>query len=87
MTNEKFCFTAVEFPEDENVAGYFYWYICNFPSAEEGDKVIAPLGRHDHLQQGVIRRIVFADELNAPYPVHSIKYIKKIIKDKRESDV
>jgi len=45
------------------------------------------LGRHDNLQQGIVRRVIFADESNAPYPVHSIKYIKKVIKDKKEDNV
>ncbi len=87
MTKDKICFTAVEYPDDPNVVGYYYWYICNFADVAEGDKVVAPLGRHDSLQQGIVRRVIFADESNAPYPVHSIKYIKKVIKYKKEDNV
>ena len=85
--NEKRCFTAVEFVDDENVRGYFYWYLCGIDGVEEGDKVVAPLGRHNNLQEGVVRKIKFSDEDNAPYPMHSIKSIKKVIKDKRNKNV
>lgn len=74
------CFVAVEFVNDENVKGYTYWYICNFANAEEGDKVAAPLGRHNNVQEGVIRRVLFADDEHAPFPIHYIKSIRKLIK-------
>ncbi|MDE5721828.1 MAG: hypothetical protein K2I30_03705 [Clostridia bacterium] len=78
--NNSSCFVAVEFVEDVNVKGYTYWYICNFSNAEEGDKVIAPLGRHNNVQEGVIRRVLFADDEHAPFPIHYIKSIRKLIK-------
>lgn len=81
MENEKYCFTAVDFVDDPNVAGYGYWYICEFADVKVGDKVIAPLGRHNNLQEGIICKIIFEDEFNAPYPMHSIKYIRKVVKN------
>jgi len=83
--NNLLCFTAVEFPDDPNVKGYNFWYLCLFDGAEEGDRVIAPLGRHDRLQEGVIRIVRYAEEGNAPYPMHSIKKIRSL--KKAESNV
>ncbi len=82
--NELMCFTAVEFPDDPNVAGMYYWYICTFENAEIGDIVIAPLGRHNNVQKGVIREIRWADEFDAPFPMHMIKYIKQLIRQEEE---
>ncbi len=79
------CFVAVEFPDDVNVKGYYFWYLCTFDGAEEGDKVIAPLGRHNHVQEGVIRAVRYAKEEDAPYPMHSIKAIR--ILKKADKDV
>ena len=75
---KKYCFVAVEFPDDPNVAGLTYWYLCDFAGAEEGSEVSAPLGRHNNCQKGVIRRVKYATEENAPYPVHLIKHIKSL---------
>ena len=75
---------AVEFVDDPNVAGWTYWYICPFEGAEEGDEVIAPLGRHDHIQKGVVRKVKYTEEGNAPYPMHSIKMIKVLNKAERD---
>lgn len=47
--------------------------------------MIAPLGRHDRVQEGVIRLVRYAEEENAPYPFHSIKKIR--ILNKAESNV
>lgn len=74
------CFVAVEFPDDPNVAGWTYWYICPFDGAELGDEVIAPLGRHNHVQKGVVRKVKYAEEENAPFPIHLIKKIRLLIK-------
>lgn len=74
------CFVAVEFPEDPNVAGLKYWYLCPFDGAVVGRGVVAPLGRHNRLQNGVVREVRFAAEHEAPYPLHSIKRIAKIVK-------
>lgn len=74
------CFVAVEFVDDPNVRGLCYWYLCAFDGAAEGDKVIAPLGRHNNLQEGVIRRVRMATQDEAPYPVAYIKSIRKLIK-------
>lgn len=81
MINVKMCFVAVEFVNDPNVCGYYYWYSCDVPGVIVGDKVIAPLGRHNNLQEGIVRKVIFEEEINAPYPLHSIKYIRKVIKE------
>ena len=73
-------FVAVDFVDDENVSGYTYWYVCEFDNIAEGDTVVAPLGRHNNLQKGIVRKIQYSDELNAPFPVHSVKYIKQVLK-------
>ena len=77
---ELICFTAVEFPDDPNVAGLKYWYCCPFEYVREGDSVVAPLGRHNQLQRGVVREVRFEKEYNAPYPLYLIKYIKEVVK-------
>lgn len=81
MENNKFCFVAVEFVDDPNVVGYCYWYLCEMTGAEVNDKVIAPLGRHNNLQQGIVRKVIFEDEAHAPYPMYGIKNVKKLIKE------
>ena len=78
--NNVVCFVAVEYPDDPNVKGYNFWYFCPIDGAEEGDKVIAPLGRHNRLQEGVIRSVKYTEEENAPYPMHSIKKIQVLKK-------
>lgn len=87
MIEDKLCFTAIEFVDDDNVRGYFYWYLCKFEDVAVDDKVIAPLGRHNNLQEGVVRQVKFTDEENAPYPLHSIKYITKVLKNERNKNV
>lgn len=77
---EKLLFTAVEFEDDPNVKGYYYWYWCPFEEAKVGDFVVAPLGRHNNEQQGIIRNIVRSDEENSPFPFHYIKKIRKLLK-------
>lgn len=81
MTEDKLCFVAVEFPDDENVKGYAFWYLCEFVEVKAGDKVIAPLGRHNHLQEGIVRKLLFAVEDEAPYPMYGIKSIHKIVEE------
>ena len=66
--------------DDENVSGYCYWYVCEIEGFKVGDEVIAPLGRHNNLQKGLVRYIEFETENNSPFPMHSIKYIRKVIK-------
>lgn len=73
-------YAAVEFMDDPNVAGFTYWYACGFPEAVAGDTVIAPIGRHNNLQHGIIRRVLFADDKHSPYPADRIKQIKYLIR-------
>ena len=56
------CFTAVEFPDDPNVVGIKYWYACTYEDVKVGDGVIAPLGRHNNLQKGIVREVRFEYE-------------------------
>ena len=61
------------------MVGYAYWYLCSFEEVKEGDNVIAPLGRHDREQTGVVRKVLFTEEQNAPFPMTYIKKIRKIV--------
>lgn len=74
---EKLRFVTVEFPDDINVAGRLFWYLCPDNTIAEGDKVSAPLGRHNRLQTGVVHKVVYATEENPPYPLYLIKSVKK----------
>ena len=78
------CFVAVNFINDPIVAGYPFWYYCEFREAEVGDRVIAPLGRHDRPQEGVILEVRFATEDRAPFPFDRIKRIQEL---KKESQI
>lgn len=75
------CFVAVDFIDDPNVCGYPFWYYCEFREAEVGDRVVAPLGRHNNLQEGVIVKVLFRTEDEAPYPFERIKRIKELKKE------
>lgn len=74
------CYVAVEFVDDPNVIGWCYWYICNDRNVKVGDKAVAPLGRHNNEQTGVVRHIKFDDEEHSPFPIHLIKTVRRIIK-------
>ena len=81
---KEYRFATVEFPDDPNVAGRTYWYLCPF-EADVGDGVRAPLGRHNNEQSGVIRNIIYADEFDAPFPLYLVKSIKAIEKPGKNS--
>ncbi|MCH5142698.1 MAG: hypothetical protein J1G07_03170 [Clostridiales bacterium] len=74
------CYVAVEFPDDPNVVGWCYWYICDDYGVKVGDKVVAPLGRHNNVQTGVIRHMSLCDEEHTPYPLHLTKRVRRVIK-------
>lgn len=74
------CYVAVEFPDDPNVVGWCYWYVCDDYSVKVGDKVVAPLGRHNNVQTGIVRYMKFDTEENAPFPIHLIKSVRRVIK-------
>ena len=74
-------FVSVEFPDDPNVVGYTYWYLCEYDAVDIGTRVIAPLGSHNRCQQGVVRRVMFANEPYASYPVSKIKRIQSFKPD------
>ena len=76
------CFVSVEFPDDPNVAGNTYWYLCDDESVKVGDGVIAPLGRHNNVQQGVVRKVDFRTAQNSPFPFEIIKKVTKVLKNK-----
>ncbi len=67
-------FVALEFVDDPNIAGRLYWYLCDIPAAL-GGRFLAPVGRHDRLQVGTVRRIMQADDDYAPYPISTIKKV------------
>ncbi len=85
--NKLMCFTAVEFPDDPNVVGIKYWYACTYEDVKVGDGVIAPLGRHNNLQKGIVREVRFEYEYNAPYPVYLIKYVKEVVRPARSFEM
>lgn len=74
------CFVAVEFPDDPNVVGNTYWYLCAFDEVSVGDRATAPLGRHNRLQEGIVRKVAFGDEYQAPFPLYLIKSVVRIEK-------
>ncbi|MBO5328615.1 MAG: hypothetical protein J6B04_05540 [Clostridia bacterium] len=74
------CFVSVEFINDPNVVGIKYWYVCKDSSVKVGDKVIAPLGRHNNTQEGVVREVRFDKEYNSPFPIYLIKYVTKVVR-------
>ncbi len=74
-----YMFVSVEFTEDPNVYGRTYWYLCDFPAADIGTRLIAPIGTHNKLQPCVVRRVMFAEDAYAPFPVSAIKRIEGII--------
>ncbi len=73
---DMYYFAAVEFVDDPNVVGLTYWYLCDFEEVAVGDIVTAPLGRHNHLQDGVVRKTLHATEFDAPFPFYLIKRVK-----------
>lgn len=79
---DKLCFVSVEFVNDPNVVGLTYWYLCDFAAVKSGDRVVAPLGRHNHTQTGVVRRVLFETEADAPYPIRLIKRIQSVVGEK-----
>ena len=74
-----YTFVSVEFPDDPNVVGYTYWYLCEYTGVDIGSRVVAPLGSHNRLQKGVVRRVLFAEAAYAPYPMAKIKRIEGIL--------
>ena len=75
-------FVALDFIDDYNVAGRLYWYLCEIESVDLGSLVLAPLGSHNRVQRAVVRRIMFADETFAPYPLSTIKKIEGIAQER-----
>ena len=74
--NGMFDFAKVTFAGEERP----YWYLCPFPDAEAGRKVIAPFGRGDALRTGVIVRIERnVSEQAAPYPMNRIRAIERLL--------
>lgn len=79
---ELLCFVAVEFVDDPNVVGNVYWYRCVDKTAKVGEKIIAPLGRHNREQVGVIRIVQYSTGKYSPFPFDYIKKSGNIIRDK-----
>ena len=76
---KKFCFVALEFIYDVNVLGYTYWYLSDNENIAVGDKVVAPLGRHNNEQVGIVRKVVFETAQNAPFKMEYIKRIRGLV--------
>lgn len=74
------CFVKVDFIDDPNVAGYGFWYYSEFRDAEVNDWVVAPLGKHNNLQEGMIVEVSFRPEDKSPFPFDRIKRIKELKK-------
>lgn len=72
------CFVAVNFVNDPLVAGFSFWYWCEFRETKVGDHVIAPLGNHNRLQEGVVVGVIFRTEDEAPFPFERIKRIVEL---------
>ncbi len=75
---DKLCFVAVEFEHEFIFAGRFYWYLCRFKDVCEGDKVLAPFGKNNLLQEGTVKLVYFSGLENAPFPLNSIKCIREV---------
>lgn len=73
-------FVSVEFCDDPNIVGIKYWYECTFSCVEVGDVVTAPLGRHNRLQNGIVREIRYCTEYDAPFPIYLVKRIVNVVK-------
>lgn len=76
--NGVYRFVAIDFVYDENVAGNLYWYLCDEEAVVLGAEVYAPLGRHNRLQRGIVRRIMYSDAFYAPYPTDRIKRVERL---------
>ena len=79
--NELFYFVAVNFVYDPKLPNFKFWYLCDFEEAEVGDWIVAPLGNHDRLQDGIIIETRHATAAEAPYPIDRIKRIKFLKKE------
>lgn len=80
-------FVAIEFVDDPNVVGNVYWYHCDDKTAAVGDRIVAPLGRHNREQIGIIRTVLFATREKSPFPFIYIKKSGNVIREQKiESD-
>lgn len=78
-------YVRVQFVDDENVKFNLYWYLSDI-DVKIGDRVVAPLGRHNHRQIGIVRAIEYVNEYNTPFPLYLTKYIVRLA-GKEEKDV
>lgn len=67
-------FAALRFVNDENLSDKVYWYLCDL-SVKEGDRVLAPVGIHDRLQEGIVEKLLNVGRENAPYDLRLIKRV------------
>lgn len=67
---------SVSFPDDPNVTGRVYRYLCEIPNVKENDRVFCPLGTHDRLQWGVV---LSACDANGEDPI----LLKKVLQRER----
>lgn len=76
-----FYFVCVNFVYDPKLPYFPFWYLCNFADAKVGDWIVAPLGNHNRLQNGIIIETRYATAENAPYPMDRIKRIQELKKE------
>lgn len=81
--DELFYFVAVNFVYDPKLPHFKFWYLCSFEEAKVGDWIVAPLGHHDRLQDGIIVETRYATAEDAPYPMYGIKRIKTLKKESK----
>lgn len=70
-------YCALRFFRDDNLSDRLYWYLCDDP-LKEGDKVLAPVGIHDRLQEGIVERLSEAEDERAPYDLKLIKRVEAV---------
>ncbi|MGN0822528.1 MAG: hypothetical protein ACI4NG_02015, partial [Candidatus Gallimonas sp.] len=73
-------FAKVRFLNDPVYGDRPYWYLCPFPSAEAGSRVLAPVGRREEMREGVIERIERGvSEQCAPVPMNRVREIAALV--------
>ena len=67
-------FAALRFTADSNLSDRVYWYLTEF-ALSQGERVLAPVGVHDRLQEARVEKTLSAEERDAPYDLRLIKKV------------
>ena len=59
-----------------DIMGAPYWYIAPFP-VEVGEKVLAPFGKEERLQEATVLKVETCTPQTAPVPVSRAKFLEK----------